>query len=58
MLDIKIVDLYVGDRIPADKKNVTISFKVDGTEKEGDYANAVLWKVVEVVKKVGGEMRV
>jgi phenylalanyl-tRNA synthetase beta chain len=54
----KIVDIYVWDRIPAEKKNVTISIEVDVTGKDGEYANEVLGNLIEVGKECGGEMRI
>jgi phenylalanyl-tRNA synthetase beta chain len=57
VLEAKIVDLYIGDRISSDKKSVTVSVKIDATGKDIEYSNEMLWKVIEAVKSVGGEMR-
>lgn len=53
VVDMQIVDVYTGDRVASDKKSVTLSVKIDTTGKDGEYANQVLWKVIEEVKKVG-----
>jgi len=57
--DLKLFDVYVGDKIPADSKSLAFSFEIRDSEKTLAEAEAeeILQKIVANLTQIGGKLR-
>ncbi|MCF7836129.1 phenylalanine--tRNA ligase subunit beta [Candidatus Gracilibacteria bacterium] len=57
--DLKLFDIYVGDKIPTDSKSLAFSFMIRDSEKtlEEVEAEEILQKIVANLTQIGGKLR-